>query len=1121
MKLTFVLLTVSFLHVSANGLSQNVSFSGKDVSMDIVFASVEKQTSYVFLFESSTLASVKPISLSVSHMPLRAFLDLISSESNLSFLIKKKSISVQLAVPTLPSLLTGNTNSFSNLPNSYSLKLDTDTAIDRTYVLRGAVLGIADAPLQDVSVVLERTKRGTLTSPSGEFVLRDIGPGDVISFSYIGYNAKRITVRELKYLEVKLDPATTELDAVQVEGYRVNSRRMSTSNIVTVRAADIEKQPVANPLQALQGKVPGLVVTATSGARRGGWNALIRGNTSLDKNSPEGPLYIIDGIPITVLTLSSSRTRVDAASGLDQSGIVPPGGTSNGQSPIYSINPEDIETISVLKGPDELAVYGSRGSNGVILITTKRGQPGKTKLDLSASTGLSFITKFYEMLNTSEYIAMRKEALKNDGLTPDNLNAYDLTVWDTTKYTNWQKVFWGGIGRNVEADMSISGGDKMTTFRVSANYSNYTPLNDFNGSDQRVTNQISLNHASLNRRLKVGINNYFSFAKTDLIELSGSALLPPNAPPIFDSNGKLNYQGWEPISSEFNFGRVLNPFSAKTTFINSQINLSYNFLKGLNLSGNFGYSQNNQNAISITTIASQNPLFRNQGSSSVGTSTSSRLIAEPQIEYRAFLGQGDFSAMLGGSYQFISQRGITTFGSGFVNDALLKSIENAPVSFGSNTEGQYKYAAIFGRITYNFKRKLLSNITARRDGSSRFANGRNFGNFYSLGLAYIFSEDVFIKRKFPFISLGKLRGAYGLTGGDRVPDYGYITRWARSSTSNATYNNSPVYIPRQHANPFLQWQVDRKLEFGIDLGLFKDKLALNIGWYRNRTGNQLLQFILPAMTGFSSISANFPALVQNQGWELMSNVKIVNRNGLLWTGYINGGFNRNKLVKFDGIETSPYKHLYQVGQPLNITKVLHYTGVDPQSGLYTVEDKNKDGKIDWDTDNSLTGVSDLYVYDLSVKVDGSIGTDINYKGFGLSLFFQYRIGKGRNAFAGGVPGGIANISQTVYDGRWKSPGDNAKYAKLSASPSDISYAHFINSDGYYSKANFVRLNNLAISYTFPSNICSRLGIRGLNAFARGQNLAVLTNYEGSDPEVMGFGGFPPVSTVIVGFKISL
>ena len=383
-------------------------------------------------------------------------------------------------------------------------------------------------------------------------------------------------------------------------------------------------------------------------------------------------------------------------------------------------------------------------------------------------------------------------------------------------------------------------------------------------------------------------------------------------------------------------------------------------MKGLLLKMALGYDLAQANQQQFTPIDSQDPLNDPTGTSAWGYNSNHNWIIEPQLHYNAAISSGKLDVLLGGSDQQANTDGLYVEGDGYTSDNLLHNISSAATIINNDNYGEYKYAAVFGRINYVWDNKYIIDLNARRDGSSRFGPGRQFGNFGSVGAAWIFSEENFFSRYHKIFSFGKLRASYGTTGSDAVGDYEYLSRY--TSNGYQPYNGSSVLAPTQAPNPNYQWQVNRKFEGAINLGLFKDRINLQAAFYRDRCGNQLVGFPLPTFTGFATTTANSPALVQNVGWEFVASAKIIDAKQFQWDINFNTAFNRNKLVSYPNFSQSPYVGSLVVGQPLNIDRLLKFTGVDPQTGQYAYYDRNHNGEVDIDY-SGLTQ-DDRFIYNL-------------------------------------------------------------------------------------------------------------------------------------------------------------
>jgi len=1103
MRLIIVLLTTAIMQVSAGSYAQRITLNEKNASLSTLFKEIRKQSGFDFLYDRSVISKSKPVDIQVKDASLEEVLNACFAGQPLTYTIENKIVVVKEKEPSL----------FDKLKNALTPPKD----------ITGQVTTKQGVPLNGASVYIKRTQAGTLTDAKGNFTVRKVNPEDILLISYIGYKTANITIGDKTVFNIVLEEATNSLDQVVVQAYGTTTQRLNTGDIATVTAAEIERQPEMNPILALQGKVPGVIVTPTSGYASAPVKIEIRGRSVIDGGQPSEPLYIIDGVPLTVLNLGNSN-YASGSTGFTQ-GITGPAG---GQSPFFSINPQDIESITVLKDADATAIYGSRGANGVIIITTKNGQAGKTQLDFDMYHGESMVTGRYDLMNTQQYLMMRNEAFKNDqttyGLnsqtTENTGNAYDILTWDNSRYTDWQKVYWGNTGQTTDAQLSLSGGTKQDIFRISSSYHYETGILSRSGADQRASIQFSYTHTSLDQRLTLSLKSTYSYTQSDLIGVGSGVLEAPDAPAIFNSQGNLNWAGWEPVPNQLNnWGTLFEPYSATTGFLNSQLNLKYQILKGLQFVAQFGYSTMHGQNDELTEIASQNPINATPYGSSIFSNTNlNNSIVEPQLEYNQILGRnGKLAVLVGASSQSISEDANQDNGSGYINDNLLSSLQNAPITTSYNSFGNYKYAGLFGRINYNWADKYLLNLSARRDGSSRFGPGHQYGNFGAVGAAYIFTEEKWFKDNLSWLSFGKLRGSYGLTGNDQIADYGYLTQWSAIGGSNFQYQGNPYYYPINHANPNLHWQTNAKLEGALELGFFKDRITMDVDWYRDRCGDQLVYAPLPILTGFSLVLENSPALVQNEGVEARLTGKIIDHKDFTWSATFNIGDNRNKLIAFPNIAQTSYAAIYDIGQSLSIKRLLHYTGIDPQTGQYTFEDKNHNGTIDYQYNN---GNNDLYDKDLAPPFDGGISTDLRYKGWQLNLFFYFKKQELPNASYQLYPGYI-NVNESVAVlNAWQKPGDQTQFARYTQSPQLSDYL-FSLSDGIYTDGSFIKLQNASLSYDLPERWAHRVGIRKCSIYARGQNLFVLTRYDGPDPSAYGLGTLPLPKIVTVGLKFML
>lgn len=1100
-------LIIAFPGKGQGNAETKLNLTLKNTTLKNIFRAIESKTELVIMYELTDKAVNEKVDIDVKNMSVAEILDTLLKNTSLKWQIRDNIIRIDKASGST----TTPAGHSSTPPVSPSLAIPPVTGIIRDS---------EGKPLEGISIIIKGTTIGTITDADGRFSI-EAQPGATLVISSVEFETQQYKVGvNQKLFVIKLNRKIAALNEVVVnKGYYTTTQRFNTGSVVRVDGKDIRNQPVMNPLIALQGRVPGLIITQTTGYAASPVKVELRGRSDLNSSFTSDPLYIIDGVPLTVLNPNASSANYQLGSaGFNQ-------GASNtgGLSPLFSLDPKNIESIEVLKDADATAIYGSRGAKGVILITTKKGKQGPPQLNLSINQGISKVTRYWNMLNTPQYLQARREAFINSGLTPTVANAPDILLWDTARYTNWQKEAFGGTGKVTSVNASLSGGNAQTTFLLSGNYSRTTDITAKTGSTQFMGISSAFDYHNTENAFTVKLSSNYSFSTVNVVLYPSDAItLPPDAPPVFDKSGNLNWAEWNqgmdpyfPLIS-FPFGTLKQTNPQKTNFLNANLMLSYKLFKGLSVSASLGYN-NAHNASSLfMPIASQNPLQSPIGQAFFSTSDNSGWIAEPQLNYSVFIGKGKLDVLAGATMQSTLTQVKMQIGSGYTNDNLLGTITAAPYIFGSDANTNYKYAGIFARAGYIFSEKYIINLCARRDGSSRFGPGRQFGNFGSVGIAWIVSEENWLKRILPAaIPFLKFRASYGTTGSDGVGDYQYISQWSSATPSSLmlpSYGNISPLMSIHAVNPLFQWQVNKKFEGALELGLLKgSRINIQVAYYRDRTGNQLVPYPTPLITGFPFVTANSPVLLQNSGLEGFIVAKLIQTKNFNWNINFNIGINRNKLVSFPDLENSPYATSYRVGKPTNIQFAYHYMGVDPVSGKYAFQDYNHDGVISMDA-SVPPGTADDdrgSIINFAPKYAGGFGTQLGYKNVSAVLFFSFKKQIGINAFASTpVYGGTKNIPAEVLNDHWQKPGDQTLYGRFSARSESADY-NFAFSDGIYTDASYLRLSNLVISYSLPEALIKKMRIKGCNLSLQAQNVFVITRYKGVDPETQNFGSIPP------------
>jgi len=999
----------------------------------------------------------------------------------------------------------------------------------------GIATDTSNDPIVGLTIKLKGKAQITVTDSNGKFSIPAYSENDTLQFTGPNIDTLEVPVEFGKQITIRIPTKTNFLDEVQVIGYGTNTQRFNVGSVTKIKAADIGLQFVPNPLAALQGRVPGLVINATSGLPGSSFNVQIRGQNTIRNDvsvlAPrDNPLFIIDGVPF-----SPQNGNINQLASVASPGI---GGIYNnvygGLSPFNSLNPNDIESIEVLRDADATAIYGSRGGNGVILITTKKGSAGKTNVNLDVVTGISRTGKTMPMMNTEQYVVMRNEALANDRLEPnlilfDNGYAPDLLAFDTTRYTNWKDYFLGNTAHNTTINTAISGGTANTQFRMGAGYNKNTYVFPGDYGDTRGNFLASLHHTSLNKKLSINFSSSYSYDKNNSSgtpDLLTAFRLEPNYPSLINDHGELI---WQYNGISLGIGTLDNPLTylknryfIQNVNLNSSLNASYNILPDLKARISLGYNTFNSKEYFGAPKSSQNPIFEAQASAIFGVNDYKTWIVEPQIDYVKKIKKGDYSLLIGATLQRNINERTQTSGYGYISDDLIESISAAPTRYASDSYSEYKYAAIFGRISYRLNDKYLISLNARRDGSSRFGPENRFGNFGSIGAGWLFNEENFIKNHLSFLSYGKLRGSYGITGTDAVADYQYLSNW---SPTNYNYDGQLGFQPTNLFNSTLRWATTKKLEAGIELGFLHDRLLASAVWYRNRSGNQLTRYTLPVITGFSSVATNWGAVVENSGVEIAVQSSVIKSNHFEWRSSFNLTVPRNKLLSFTDLETSTYNTTYVIGQSLSTILGFRYAGVNENTGTFEFYGANGD-KTSTPSLPSQGRLNDYFpIGNLDPKFFGGLQNTFTVKGIQLDILLEFKKQLGVNYLQQAysyLPGFEYNVPAALLE-RWQQSGDKTDIQRFSTIYGDAYSAStsFIQSSGVYSDASYIRFKHISLSYLLKSHFVQNLGINSMRVFATAQNLFTITNYSGNDPETQSIYGVPVLKTVSFGFQLNL
>lgn len=1057
-----------------------VSINSKNVSLKEILREIELQTHFMFVCPVELLESYPNADYLFDGKILREVLSHLTRDRGLSYRVSGYNVIL------------------------YKERVDAPSKIYVPLVVTGKVTDFdTGAGLAGVSVVIKGTSMGVVSDYEGNYKI-NANQGDILIFSFVGMNTVEESISNRQVVNVVLKSDVENLHEVVINaGYWDVKARENTGNISRITSSDISKQPTSNPLTSMTGRMPGVYIQQTSGVPGGAVDVQIRGRNSISNGTQ--PLYIIDGVPFSSQSISHEfLSSIYLASGV---------------SPLNSINPSDIESIEVLKDADATAIYGSRGANGVVLITTKKGKAGRTSFDVNYYHGISKVTKMMDLLNTKEYLSMRKESFANDGISDwleiPEYDIYwpDVTVWDSVRYTDWQDILIGGTAQTDNIQTSLNGGNENTTYVIGAGY--YKESTVFPGDQeyQKGSSHIALSHSTPNKKFIANTSVNFVLEKSNLPFRDYTRLartLAPNAPNLYNHDGRLN---WENSTWDNPLAELEKVYDSKNFNVIGNAVFQYNITKWISLKANVGYNNKTIKELTVFPTSARNPEFSPSSKDSYSLHNRSSVqswIIEPQVLVNRELGKGFLSAIIGATFQDQTNDLFVIRASGFSSDALIKNTYSATtLTTIGDDYSVYRYSGFFGRVNYVLMERFILNLTGRRDGSSRFGPERRFSNFGAAGLAWIFSEEKWFGDGLGFLNYGKLRLSYGTTGNDQIGNYRYLDTYS----SVNSYQGLNGLSPSRLFNPDLAWERNKKFESGLELAFFQQRLNFSMSYFRNRSSNQLINYRLPMVTGFTSIQYNLDAVVQNSGFEFeLASVNLQKAN-VKWSTSFNITIPSNKLVAFPGIESSTYADQYVVGQPLNILKLYKYEGVDPTTGVNTFRDENGDGQISLNDDRKTVVVTGQEFY-------GGLNNSLEFKRFQLDVFFQFVKQTGQNFWAWGAYPGIQINQPREVLGRWEKEGDVSSIQKFSAgydAAAGAGNTNLTQSDYSLSDASFIRLKNVSLSYRLPTDKLKGIACR---VYMQGQNLLTITKYKGLDPESMNFDKLPPLRTGTLGIQIT-
>lgn len=1112
MKLTAIILLAVCLQVSANGFSQKVTLSMKNAPLQKVFKEINRQTGFQFFYKDVLLKQAGKINIEVKDAAIDEVLKQCFSNLSVTYDIADKTIVVKER--------TELNNIVAELPPPPPLKIT------------GVVKDEKGEPVAGASVTVKGTNSGTTTNESGYFELNNVNENATLVITATNIETVEVKVYGKTSFDIAVKIKVSSLDQIQIIGYGSTTKRLTTGAISTVKSDQINLRPVDNIFQALQGQVSGLAITNPGSGVGSPQQILIRGKNSITSGTV--PLIILDGVII------NQNLGDIKGSAFYQDGV----------SVLNSINPNDIKSIDILKDADATAIYGSRGTNGVIIITTKGAQVSDTRVSANVSAGVARAAGVVKRLNTEQYLQYRKDAFAVGNATdasainpivPSSFNAPDLTVWSQTAYTDYAKFEIDNPAYSYNADVSMVGGTKEFNFLTSISYAKKYDTYLFDPYQERYNGRMRFNHTSKNDKFKLSLNTILGVENQKFAQLNIGGAIPSsstNAPnfELYKTDGTYNYPGGSGAIS----GAYYNPLPNENIDVfsktkNTQLSgeMSYEFIKDLVGKAQVSYnSQGNdyKNVYPTSAINIQNQ-FNQVPEARFSTSLFQAINFEPQLTYTKRINKATIAALVGGTLLKQTSNATSTTVTNPGDDALLYNFGSGNPTVKSSGSSTTKFNSTFGRLSMDWDKKYLANLTYRRDGSSRFGPANRFGNFGSIGAAWIFTNEAWLKN-FSALSFGKLRASYGTTGNNNIGDNGYL---ALLNSSGSGYQGNPQLSAANVANPSLQWEKTTKYDIGISLGFLKDRILLNATYFNSLSTNLLVQLPLTSQTGFATYAGNFDGEVENTGFEIdLTTNNLGPKNSVSWRTTFNLTHNKNQLKKYDGLAQSAYANSLQVGRALPYTLgrfsavefPYHFSGIDPANGVPIIEDVNKDGKVD--TKDYLQ--NSAWIGSATPTTWGGMINSLSYKSFSLDVFLQFSNGifTKWNYHVSNI-GSILNPSEDIVGNYWMQPGDVSRYPRLvtgvAATGTGTKYVQaidrYVNSDATLYKGYYVRLKNVRFSYNLPSKLLSKVKLLGVQFYISGENLAVYTPVKlYKDPESLWSQNPGVLRTITAGLQVS-
>lgn len=1117
-SLIFSFLSLSLLHVYATGHAQNISFTKNKTTLKEFVDVVGDQTNYKFLYTDKLLKLAKPVDIEMKELSLNEALAAYFEHQQLDYNIKENVI-----------IIKEKSKMQDKIRASGIVKIKVN----------GDVQSIAG-----VSIRIKNTNQHFITDGRGRFSV-EVDKGTVLVISMIGYGSREVVVSSEALIDITLEEEVTGLDDVVVTGYQVQERRTITGAMAQMKAADFENMPIQSFDQAMQGRMAGVLVQGGSGVPGGPVKIEIRGQGSISAGTE--PLYIVDGAEIN---------SEDAADNVTAS------------NPLAFLNPDDIESIEVLKDAAAASIYGAQAANGVVLITTKSGKSGKTNFSVNYYKGLTEPMPLLNMMNSQQYLNVRMEAVAN--LHPEwsaekvrtevlSQSELPLTITDgeiaALPTYDWQSEAFR-LGNTDNVNLVTSGGSDKTTYRLSGSL-NKTDGNVIGNNFLRGTAYLRLAH-EVNKDLKINFStklssvsqngsyrSWGSYSYLSSPQYSAPLMLP--FLPIYLEDGSFNAPPERfPGGLPYNAIQVtdVNTQNAKTQNMLSNFSLTYNIIPGLTFQSRFGLNYRIFNTEFYIDPRTQEAYAR-EGYKSFRVQPSTTFTTSQTFVYdKSFRGGHNFNALLGAEYRSYDRYRVGATAEGFPS-SLFRNMSSAATILGAyENSTANKRAGMFTQVNYNFMKKYMLSAVLRYDGSSRFGADNRFGLFPAFSAGWDASQELFL-RDVDWVQQVKFRASYGETGNSAIGNFASRALW----DGGGSHGGLPGTVMNQMGNDDLRWERNISTNLGLDFSIFKRKLYGSVDVFHRRSADLLIRTPLPWTSGFPSVYRNVGEVV-NKGLEIDLSSNLITTKDFRWKSSFNISFLKNKVTKLykgiteDGddedidvqpvetdVESLPGSPGIRLGWPLHTNFRSQYAGVNAATGkpmwwygqgrlTYSPGSQGGGSYTPYGRGNRL---SDYF---------GGFTNNLTYKNLELGVFFQYDMGRelynstNTRFYRNGMT--HTNSGQRAYDLRWQEPGQVTAFPRpIDGGVEELAASMDLSSSRFLEDASYIRLKQLSLTYKVPKKLIERYKVANLEVYAQATNVLTWTKWTGYDPEFYidgsnfssNTGQIPQTRAYTIGFKM--